>query len=156
MPRLSDLPAPTSPDCVLDHAGIVSVLPHRHPFLFVDRLLEFEEGKRAVGLKLASFGEPYFTGHFPSDPVMPGVLQIEALAQVATILIVLSIPGLDSKRPAFVGIETARFRAAVRPGDVLRLEVELLSWRRGIGTAAGKILVDGRTACETEILATMV
>jgi len=156
MPRLSDLPAPSTPDCVLDHAGILSVLPHRHPFLFVDRLLEFEEGKRAVGLKLASFGEPYFTGHFPTDPVLPGVIQIEAIAQVATILILLSFEGLEGKRPAFTGIEKARFRKAVRPGDCLRLEVDLLSWRRGLGTARGRIEVGGATVCEAEILAMMV
>lgn len=156
MPRIHELPAPTTPGCVLDHAGIMAVLPHRHPFLFVDRLLEFEEGKRAVGLKLSSFGEPHFTGHFPSDPVMPGVLQIEALAQVACILIVCSFDGLDGKRPAFIGIDKARFRSAVRPGDVLRLEVELLSYRRGMGTAEGKIMVGDRLACQTEILATMV
>jgi 3-hydroxyacyl-[acyl-carrier-protein] dehydratase len=156
MPRLSDLPAPTTPDCVLDHAGILAILPHRHPFLFVDRLLEFEAGKRAVGLKLASFGEPHFAGHFPNEPVMPGVLQIEALAQVATILILLSFEGLDGKRPAFVGIEKTRFRQAVRPGDILRLEVDLLSWRRGLGTAQGRVVVGEKIACETEILATMV
>jgi len=156
MPRLSDLPNPTTPDCVLDHAGILAVLPHRHPFLFVDRLLEFESEKRAVGLKLASFGEPHFTGHFPGDPVMPGVIQIEALAQVATLLIFLSFDGLEGKRPAFTGIEKARFRLAVRPGDSLRLEVDLLSWRRGMGTAHGRVVVGGKTACEAEILAMMV
>jgi len=140
MPRLSDLPAPTTPDCVLDHAGILAILPHRHPFLFVDRLLEFESRKRAVGLKLASFGEPHFSGHFP----------------VATILILVSFEGLEGKRPAFIGIEKTRFRQAVRPGDVLRLEVDLLSWRRGMGTAQGRVVVGGKLACETEILATMV
>ena len=156
MPKLKDLTQPTSPDCVLDHAGIVEVLPHRYPFLFVDRLLEFEEGKRAVGLKNVSFGEPHFVGHFPGDPVMPGVLQIEAIAQVACLLILLSFPGLDDKRPAFIGIDKARFRAAVRPGDALRIEVDLLSFRRGMGTAQGRIMVNGKVACEAEILATMV
>lgn len=155
MPRLADLPKPTQADCVLDHTGILAVLPHRHPFLFVDRLLEFEEGKRAVGLKLASFGEPHFVGHFPNDPVMPGVIQIEALAQVACLLIMLSFE-VDGKRPAFLGIEKARFRRAVRPGDILRLEVDLVSFRRGMGVAQGRIVVDGQVACEAEIMATMV
>ena len=156
MPSLSDLPVPTVPGCVLDHAGILAILPHRHPFLFVDRLLEFEAGKRAVGVKNASFGDPFFVGHFPNDPVLPGVVQVEAIAQVATALILLSFEGLDGKRPAFTGIEKTRFRRAVRPGDVLRIEVDLLSWRRGMGTAQGKVLVDGKVACESEILATMI
>ena len=156
MPSLSDLPVPTVPGCVLDHAGILAILPHRHPFLFVDRLLEFEAGKRAVGVKNASFGDPFFVGHFPNDPVLPGVVQVEAIAQVATALILLSFEGLDGKRPAFTGIEKTRFRRAVRPGDVLRIEVDLLSWRRGMGPAQGKVLVDGKVACESEILATMI
>jgi len=154
--KLQDLPKPTTPDCVLDHAGIVKVLPHRYPFLYVDRLLEFEEGKRAVGLKNVSFGEPYFVGHFPSEPVMPGVIQIEAIAQVACMLILMSFEGMDEKRPAFIGIDKARFRAGVRPGDALRIEVDLLSFRRGMGTAQGRILVGDKVACEAEILATMV
>lgn len=154
--KLQDLPKPTTPDCVLDHAGIVKVLPHRYPFLYVDRLLEFEEGKRAVGLKNVSFGEPYFVGHFPSEPVMPGVIQIEAIAQVACMLILMSFEGMDEKRPAFIGIDKARFRAGVRPGDSLRIEVDLLSFRRGMGTAQGRILVGDKVACEAEILATMV
>ncbi|MBK8803526.1 MAG: 3-hydroxyacyl-ACP dehydratase FabZ [Fibrobacteres bacterium] len=155
MPRLADLPKPNTPGCVLDHAGILAVLPHRHPFLFVDRLLEFEEGKRAVGLKQASFGEPHFVGHFPADPVMPGVIQIEALAQVATILVLLSFP-MDGKRPAFLGIDKARFRRAVRPGDSLRLEVDLLSFRRNMATVQSRILIDGQLSCEAELMATMV
>lgn len=156
MPKLQDLPKPTSPDCVLDHAGVVQILPHRYPFLYVDRLLELEEGKRAVGLKNASFGEPHFVGHFPADPVMPGVLQIEAIAQVLCLLISLSFEGLDDKRPAFIGIDKARFRSAIRPGDALRIEVDLVSFRRGMATAQGRILVAGKVACEAEILATMV
>jgi len=140
----------------LDYKEILEILPHRYPFLLVDRVLEMELTKRAVGIKLVSFGEPYFSGHFPEDPVMPGVLQIESLAQMACILILQSFPETAGKRPAFLGIENARFRKAVRPGDVLRLEVELTSWRRGMGKATGRILVDGSVACEAEILATLV
>jgi len=143
-------------ETVFDHKAILEILPHRYPFLLVDRITAFESGKRAAGLKLASFGEPYFTGHFPTDPVMPGVLQIESIAQVATILILKSFPETDGKRPAFLGIDKARFRKAIRPGDVLNIEVELISWRRGMGTAKGKITVDGAAACEAEILATLI
>jgi 3-hydroxyacyl-[acyl-carrier-protein] dehydratase len=140
----------------LDHQAILEILPHRFPFLLVDRVLEMELGKRAVGIKQVSFGEPYFTGHFPSDPVMPGVLQIECLAQMACILIFKSFPETNGKRPAFLGIDKARFRKAVRPGDSLRLEVELTSWRRGMGNCQGRILVDGAVVCEAEILATLI
>lgn len=140
----------------LDYKDILEILPHRYPFLLVDKILSLELGKTAVGIKNVSFGEPYFSGHFPADPVMPGVLQIESIAQVATVLILKSFPDQAGKRPAFMGIEKARFRKAVRPGDVLRLEVELTSWRRNVGVAKGRILVDGAVACEAEILATLV
>jgi len=143
-------------ETVFDHKAILEILPHRYPFLLVDRICAFESGKSASGLKLASFGEPYFAGHFPTDPVMPGVLQIESIAQVATILILKSFPETDGKRPAFLGIDKARFRKAIRPGDVLNIDVELISWRRGMGTAKGKITVDGAVACEAEILATLI
>lgn len=140
----------------LDYQAILEILPHRYPFLLVDKVISLELGKTAVGIKNVSFGEPYFSGHFPTDPVMPGVLQIESLAQMACILILKSFPETHGKRPAFLGIENARFRKGVRPGDVLRLEVELESWRRGMGKAKGRILVDGAVACEAEILATLI
>ncbi len=143
-------------DTVFDYKDILEILPHRYPFLLVDRVLEFESGKRAVGLKNVSFGEPYFNGHFPGEPVMPGVLQVEAIAQVATILILKSFPEMQGKRPAFMGIDKARFRRAIRPGDALHITVELLGMRRGVATVKGEITVDDVRACDAEIMATLV
>lgn len=156
MSLIDTLPKPTSAGCVLDHAGILQVLPHRHPFLLVDRLLEFEKGVAAVGSKCVSFGEPWVQGHFPSEPVFPGVLQVEAIAQVACILVMLSFDEAEGKRPAFAKIEDCKFRKPVRPGDLLRIETTLESWRRGMGAVNGRILVDGTPVCEAKILAAMV
>jgi 3-hydroxyacyl-[acyl-carrier-protein] dehydratase len=156
MSLLDSLPTPTSADCVLDHAGILAVLPHRHPFLLVDRLLAFEAGVSAVGSKCVSFGEPWVQGHFPSEPVFPGVLQVEAIAQVACILVMLSFDEAAGKRPAFAGIDSCRFRRPVRPGDVLRIETTLKSWRRNMGAVSGRILVGDKVVCDAEIMAAMV
>lgn len=156
MPLIDTLPKPTTDGCVLDHAGILQVLPHRHPFLMVDRLLEFQSGASAVGAKCVSFGEPWVQGHFPSEPVFPGVLQVEAIAQVACLLVLLSFDETAGKRPAFAKIDNCRFRKPVRPGDVLRIETTLQSWRRGMGAVSGRVLVDGIPVCEAEILAAMV
>ncbi len=156
MSLLDSLPKPTTTDCVLDHSGILAVLPHRHPFLLVDRLLEFEAGVSAVGSKCVSFGEPWVQGHFPSEPVFPGVLQVEAIAQVACVLVMLSFDDAAGKRPAFAGIDSCRFRRPVRPGDVLRIETTLKSWRRSMGAVSGRILVGDKVVCDAEIMAAMV
>lgn len=156
MSLLDSLPKPATADCVLDHAGILAVLPHRHPFLLVDRLLEFDAGVSAVGSKCVSFGEPWVQGHFPSEPVFPGVLQVEAIAQVACILVMLSFDDAVGKRPAFAGIDSCRFRRPVRPGDVLRIETTLKSWRRSMGAVSGRILVGDKVVCDAEIMAAMV
>jgi 3-hydroxyacyl-[acyl-carrier-protein] dehydratase len=156
MSLLDTLPKPTTTDCVLDHAGILAVLPHRHPFLLVDRLLSFESGVSATGIKCVSFGEPWVQGHFPSEPVFPGVLQVEAIAQVACVLVMLSFDEAAGKRPAFAGIDSCRFRRPVRPGDVLRIETTLKSWRRNMGAVSGRILVDDKVVCDAEIMAAMV
>jgi UDP-3-O-[3-hydroxymyristoyl] N-acetylglucosamine deacetylase/3-hydroxyacyl-[acyl-carrier-protein] dehydratase len=132
---------------------ILRILPHRYPFLLVDRVLEFEPKKKIAAVKNVSFNEPFFQGHFPGDPVMPGVLQIEAMAQAACIL------GLHGKKMdksaaiAFLGIDKARFRGWVRPGDSLRLEVEMLQERRNTMRFAGKCLVDNKVVCEAELFA---
>lgn len=136
---------------MLDIKQIMALLPHRHPFLLVDRVVELEPGRRAVGLKNVTVNEPFFPGHFPGYPVMPGVLIVEALAQVAAVC-VLSLEEYRGRLPLFAGIDGARFRRQVLPGDVLRLEVEILQLRGRVGKCRGVASVDGRKAAECELL----
>jgi 3-hydroxyacyl-[acyl-carrier-protein] dehydratase len=125
----------------------MEILPHRYPFLLVDRVLEIEAGTRVVGEKLVTINEPFFQGHFPGQPVMPGVLIIEALAQVGAVA-VLNMPEHQGKYAYLAGIDSMRFRHPVGPGDVLRLEVTLEKLRRDIGKARGVATVGGQVACE--------
>jgi 3-hydroxyacyl-[acyl-carrier-protein] dehydratase len=157
MDELAGLPAPATPPPVMDILEIQTYLPHRHPFLFVDRIIELEKYKRAVGLKNVTHGEPFFVGHFPGHPVMPAVLILEAMAQVAGILAFYSLGGRGDHIPLFTGIDKAKFRAPVVPGDQLRMELEVRR-RRGdrIWTFAGKSSVDGKLAAEAELQAMMV
>ncbi len=114
---------------VFDIQKILELLPHRYPFLLVDRIVELEPRKRIVGLKCVSVNEPYFQGHFPGVPVMPGVLIIEALAQTAAVLVLHEVPERKERLVYFTGIDEARFRRPVGPGDVLRLEIDVLQLR---------------------------
>jgi 3-hydroxyacyl-[acyl-carrier-protein] dehydratase len=139
----------------LDAVAIQRIIPHRYPFLLVDRIVELEPGSRAVGLKNVSVGEPFFAGHFPAYPVMPGVLIVEALAQVGAVAM-LTTPAGDGKLALFAGIDKVRFKRQVRPGDVLRLEVEIGQVRRGVGTGSGAATVDGELACRGEIMFALV
>lgn len=130
---------------------IKKIIPYRYPFLLVDKIIEFEEGKGAVGIKNVTINEEFFNGHFPDYPVMPGVLIIEALAQVGAVVL-LSKEEYKGKLAFFAGIDEVRFRKQVRPGDVLRLEVELLSIRRGFGKAKAVAKVDNEIVCDGVIL----
>jgi 3-hydroxyacyl-[acyl-carrier-protein] dehydratase len=131
----------------LDILEISRVLPHRYPFLLVDRILEFESGKRIVGLKNITMNEPQFTGHFPGKPIMPGVLILEALAQVSAVL-VLRDRGVEGKVPLFAGLDEVRFRRQVVPGDQLRLEAEVVKLRGAFGHMRGRALVGADLAAE--------
>lgn len=135
----------------LDAAAIQRIIPHRYPFLLVDRISELVPGQRAVGLKNVSIGEPFFTGHFPGYPVMPGVLIIEALAQVGAIAL-LTTDDFAGKLALFAGIDKVRFKRQVKPGDSLVLSVELGQVRRSIGTGTGTATVAGEVACRGEFL----
>lgn len=129
---------------------IQEILPHRYPFLLVDKVVELEPGQRAVGIKNVTMNENYFQGHFPGKPVMPGVLQVEALAQTGAIA-VLSLEEYKGKIVYFGGIDKLRFKQKVVPGDVLRLEVELIKRRGPIGIAKAVATVDGKVAVQGEI-----
>jgi 3-hydroxyacyl-[acyl-carrier-protein] dehydratase len=138
----------------MDIHEILRLLPHRYPIILVDRVLEVEPGRRIVALKNVSVNEPVFMGHFPHYPVMPGVLIIEALAQAAAILSFVTFDKRADKNAVyyFAGIDNARFKRPVGPGDQLRLEVELVREMRGIGKFNARALVDGQVAAEAELL----
>ena len=136
---------------MLDSTQIKEIIPHRYPFLLVNRILEIEEGKRAVGLKNVSSNEEYFNGHFPDYPVMPGVLIVEALAQVGAVAM-LKKDENRGRLAFFTGIDNCRFKKQVKPGDQLRLEVEMIRVRGPIGKGKGIATVDGEVVCETEIM----
>ena len=135
---------------VLSTKEIMEIIPHRQPFLLIDTIEELEPGVRAVGKKCVSYNEPFFAGHFPGEPVMPGVLQIEALAQVGAVLL-LSMEENKGKIGVFTGINNFKFRRQVIPGDVLELNAELLQYRHGMGKANVKATVDGQVAAMGEI-----
>ncbi|MDR1529744.1 MAG: 3-hydroxyacyl-ACP dehydratase FabZ [Burkholderiales bacterium] len=144
---------------VIDINEIVSILPHRYPFLLVDKIVALEEGKWIRGIKNVTVNEPFFQGHFPGYPVMPGVLVIEALAQTAVILAyrsgASSMPDGSTGIILFAGIDEARFKQQVLPGDILVLEAEMIRIVRGIGKYKARALVDGRVACEAVLMAAL-
>ncbi|TYR81527.1 3-hydroxyacyl-ACP dehydratase FabZ [Priestia megaterium] len=129
---------------------IKGIIPHRYPFLLVDRILEVEEGKRAVGIKNVTANEEFFNGHFPDYPVMPGVLIVEALAQVSAVVMLMKGEN-KGKLGLFAGIDNCRFKKQVRPGDQLRLEVEMTRVRGLIAKAHAVATVDGEIACEADV-----
>lgn len=135
---------------MLNSMEIQGIIPHRTPFLMVDRILELQPGVRAVGVKNVSGNEPYFSGHFPGNPIMPGVLIVEALAQVGAVA-VLSMPEHQGKLALFAGMDKVRFRRPVGPGDQLVLEVELVKLRGNIGKGKGVAKVNGEPVTEVEL-----
>jgi 3-hydroxyacyl-[acyl-carrier-protein] dehydratase len=133
---------------------VMAMLPHAYPFLLVDRIVEIEPGKRVVGIKNVTYNEPFFPGHFPGRPIMPGVLIIEAMAQTAGVLVFNSLPQEDRKKNVFfLGIDNVRFRKPVIPGDQLRMELEITRHRQSIWGFKGKALVDGNVVAEGDLLA---
>ena len=130
---------------------IMQIIPHRYPFLLLDRIIELEPGVRAVGEKMVTINEPFFQGHFPNYPIMPGVLIVEALAQAGGVA-ALSLDEFKGKFVIFAGIDKVRFKKPVFPGDTLRLETRLDKMRRSIGRGTGTATVDGTLVCEAELL----
>jgi 3-hydroxyacyl-[acyl-carrier-protein] dehydratase len=137
---------------MVDIDEIRKLLPHRYPFLLVDRIVELELSKRIVGIKNVTFNEPFFTGHFPEKPIMPGVLILEAMAQTGGVLAFKSFPNMEGS-VFFTGIDDARFRKPVIPGDQLKLVVEVVRHRREIWVFDGKALVDDDIVAEARIMA---
>ncbi|MBU5308007.1 3-hydroxyacyl-ACP dehydratase FabZ [Clostridioides mangenotii] len=134
---------------------IKEIIPHRYPFLLVDKIIELEVGKRAVGIKNVTANEPFFQGHFPEYPLMPGVLIIEALAQVGAVAM-MSMDENKGKLGVFAGIDNVRFKKEVRPGDTLTMEIEMISIRRNIGKATAKAYVGDELACKGDLMFALV
>ncbi len=136
---------------IIEIEDIIKILPHRYPFLLVDKIIEqSEDGKNIVGIKNLTFNESFFQGHFPGNPVMPGVLQLEAMAQVAGIMLNSSL-GHEGKIAYFMSISNAKFRRMVKPGDQLRIEVEAIKLRSRVGVVKGKAFVGDDVASEAEL-----
>ena len=141
---------------IMDVTEIQKYLPHRYPFLMVDKIVEIERLKRVVGVKNVTATEPHFQGHFPGQPVMPGVLIIESMAQTGGLLLLLEVPDRENKLLFFVAVDGARFRRPVVPGDQLRIEMNVLSWRGDFCKLEGKAYVDGQLAAEGTLMCKMI
>lgn len=138
---------------VLDIEELMKILPHRYPFLLVDRVIELEPQKRVVAIKNVTINEPFFQGHFPGHPIMPGVLIVEAMAQAGGVLLMGAVEDPESKVVYFMSIDNIKFRKPVKPGDQLRFEVELVQLRGKVARIAGVAKVDGAVVCEAEMAA---
>ena len=153
--RIVAEPVP-EPKRTMDITEIMAILPHRYPFLLIDRVLEMEPKQRIVAIKNVTANEPQFTGHFPDFPIMPGVMTIEAMAQAGGALLLTEIPDRESKLMVFTGIDKASFRKQIVPGDQLRIEVTVLNWRSRVVKMQGTCSVDGKVAAEAEITCMLV
>ncbi|HMG03550.1 MAG TPA: 3-hydroxyacyl-ACP dehydratase FabZ [Edaphobacter sp.] len=140
----------------MDIVEIMSILPHRYPFLLIDRVVEIERKKRIVAIKNVTFNEPQFQGHFPDYPIMPGVLMVEAIAQAGGTLLLTEIPDRGNKLMVFTGIDSAKFRRPVVPGDQVRIEVKVLNWRTNAVRMQGIATVEGKVVCEATVMCALV
>ena len=153
-PQAPEADKPEAAKQTMDIVEIMSILPHRYPFLLIDRVVEMERKQRIVAIKNVSLNEPHFQGHFPDYPIMPGVLMVEAIAQTGGALLLTEIPDRDQKLMVFTGIEEARFRRPIVPGDQLRIEVTVVNWRsravkmQGVCTVDGKVAADATITCQ--------
>ncbi|MFP5228578.1 MAG: 3-hydroxyacyl-ACP dehydratase FabZ [Acidobacteriota bacterium] len=141
---------------VLEITEIMSILPHRYPFLLIDRVVEIERRKRLVAIKNVTINEPFFQGHFPGYPIMPGALVVEAIAQTGGVLLMPEVPDRDQKLMVFTSIERAKFRKPVVPGDQLRIEVSVLTWKPRVAKMQGEATVNGKLACEATVMCALV
>jgi len=140
----------------MDVVEIQRILPHRYPCLMIDRVVEVERMKRIVAIKNVTINEPWFHGHFPGHPMMPGVLIIEAMAQAGGVLLLLDVPDRDSKLVVFTGIDGAKFRRPVVPGDTVRFEVTVANWRTRVGKMNGVAYVEDKKVCEATLSCMLV
>jgi 3-hydroxyacyl-[acyl-carrier-protein] dehydratase len=156
--RASDAAAEASTPLktAMDIGDILKILPHRYPFLLIDRVIELVRMKSIVALKNVTITEPFFQGHFPEKPIMPGVLIVEAIAQAGGLLLLTEVPNRDEMLMVFTGIEKARFRRPVVPGDQLRIEVVVRAWRMTAARLEGKAYVDGKVVCEATVTCRLV
>jgi len=159
--RMSDTASSTTevlqaPKTILDINDIQRILPHRYPFLLIDRVVELERRQRIVAIKNVSINEPFFAGHFPNMPIMPGVLIVEAIAQAGGALLLTEVEDRDDKLMVFTGIERARFRRPVMPGDQLRIEVEVKAWRGTAVRMEGKVFVGEKRVAEATVTCQLV
>jgi 3-hydroxyacyl-[acyl-carrier-protein] dehydratase len=156
----AETPATAAPTGAMDINQILAILPHRYPFLLIDRVVEMERKKRIVAIKNVTINEPFFAGHFPNYPIMPGVLIVEAMAQAGGAMLLTEVEDRSNKLIVFTGIEKARFRRPVVPGDQLRIEVVMLSWKESASRIAvrmeGKAFVNGKLVCDGTVSAQLL
>ncbi len=141
---------------ILEISEIMGILPHRFPLLLIDRVTAIERKTRIVAIKNVTINEPFFQGHFPGYPIMPGALVVEAIAQAGGVLLMPEVPDPHKKLMVFTGIERAKFRRPVVPGDQLRIEVNVLNWKPRVAKMEGRVTVEGKLACEATVMCALV